>query len=163
MRFRLAALIVFTASILANSSIAQVARVARDQSQGKFYDNVLRNLVDSQSNWRQQDKPSARTNQAQSQKVVQARSQLQAFANEAGQLITALRYEEQYSLHARGLLGEAYGVKAVADVLLSRTSNNNLTDEQLTSEFAELDRQWHLLSHQLQQTADLGNTVISFN
>ncbi len=164
MRFRLAALVVFSASVLANSSLAQV-RVASDQSRGKFYDNVLRNLVDSQTNWRQQNQPNGRTNQSpvqanQSQKVVQSRPKLQAFANEAAQLITALRYEEQYSLHARGLLGEAYGVKAVADVLLARTSNSNLTDEQFTAEFAELDRQWHMLSHQIQQTADVSNTVM---
>lgn len=158
MRLRFAALAVFTVSVLASSGFAQVARVASDQSRGKFYDNVLRNLVDSQSNWQQQRQPAA--NAKQSQKATKARSQLQAFADETGQLITALRYEEQYSLHARSLLGETYAIKAVADVLLRNSSNNSLTDEQLVSEFAELDRQWHLLSYQIQQTADLSNTVM---
>ena len=159
MRFRYSTTLLLTSlTIFATSANAQVARVASDQSRGKFYDGILRSLVDSQSNWRQQgtDQPAGRN---QSQLQTQARGQLQAFASEAGELITALRYEEQYSLHARGLLGEAIRVKAVADVLLGRTAAF-ITDEQLKAEFSELDRQWHLLSHQIQQTADLSNTVM---
>ena len=158
MRFRSASPFLLIVFILAQPSLAQITRVASDQSRGKFYDGILRTLVDSQSNWQQQNvEPKARG--AQSQLVGPARNKLTSFANEAGELITALRYEERYSLHARGLLGEAIRVKAVADVLLGRITGY-ITDEQLKSEFSELDRQWHLLSHQIQQTADLSDTVM---
>ena len=93
-----------------------------------------------------------------SQQQQQAQRSVRDFANEAGQLITALRQEERYSTYISSLLGDALRVKATADVLASRSLGiRDVT--QLASEYSQLDQQWRLLSHQLSQTANLSATV----
>ena len=137
----------------------QVVRSQQTNTQrGQFIDGILRTLVDSRKAAPSPQPLTAVPSASASQSVVTARRSLQDFANEAGQLITALRYEERYSPYVRSLLGDAFTVKATADVLAQR-SQSMVDVSQLASEYAELDRQWRLLGHQLQQTANLSNTV----
>lgn len=158
MRHSIPAISLFLTLLVVSSGSAQVARVASDQSRGKFYDGISKGLVNSLNSWQQQY-PNQTPQANQSPQIQTARRSIQSIADEAGQLITALRYEERYSQHARGLLGEALRVKAMADVLLTRSSSV-ATIEQLSSEYAAIDQQWHLLSHQIQQTQNLSNTVM---
>lgn len=161
LRLFLPLLAIMTAPLVSTELTAQVVRTSGEQTnvqRGQFVDGILRTLVDSRKALNPVQPLSPTTQGRASQQVQSARRGLRDFANETGQLITALRYEERYASYVKTLLGDAFTVKATADVLAQRSLS--ITDAaQLSSEYAELDRQWRLLSYQLQQTANVSNTV----
>ncbi|MEM7311579.1 MAG: hypothetical protein AAF497_00365, partial [Planctomycetota bacterium] len=159
------AIIVLISLTFALQSSAQV-RIARTggqgtntQQQGQVFGGILRTLTDTARDFSNTLPTTPRADrQANPQQVAQAQRSITQFANEAGQLIPALRYEEQYSPMIGRLLGDALRVKATADVLQQRSQS--ITDmPTLGREYEELDRQWRLLSHQLTQSVNLNAVV----
>jgi hypothetical protein len=83
-----------------------------------------------------------------------AQRAVQEFSNEAGQLIGVLREEEHLSPGIRPLLGDAISIKARSDALLRRPYGPGGADA-LARDYQEVDRQWRVLSHRLEQADDV--------
>jgi hypothetical protein len=83
-----------------------------------------------------------------------AQRAVQSFSEESGRLIGMLREEERLSPGIRPLLGDAISIKAKSDALLRRGYTHGYADA-FARDFQEIDRQWRVLSHRLEQTEDL--------
>lgn len=79
---------------------------------------------------------------------------VQGFSEESGRLISVLREEERLSPEIRPLLGDAISIKAQSDALLRRGYSHGHADA-FARDFRDIDQQWRVLSHRLEQTEGL--------
>lgn len=124
------------------------------------FDGVLRTLVDTQMNFGNSVDPYSPVPQGKQNVNSQQLSQtLVTFANTTTQLISGLQMESRYNNAAQLLLGDAIKVRSTIGYLTQRMQSTPDAGA-LSADFAALDRQWRLLSHQVKQLPNVSSSVL---
>ena len=120
------------------------------------FDRIYKGLVDSRMSSQRELTPVPQ-NQISSQ-MRNARQGMQRFNDGLRQLSNALRQEEWYTPAIRPLLGDALQVQAAAEILVNRSQGMRELS-QFIPDYEQLDRQWRVLAHRVEQWPALRQSV----